>query len=338
MSNPTGNHRTNSPQPVLYHPVQSGGLLQGLPVPDPSTFIPVPVPPNLSLPGPTEQELESRRITAIAQGVRQIESAWPEGAARTPRSTAPNRGFNTRTRGGLFRRSNRGMSDRDIYGPGRGHPSSIPLTRQGSREQQERHRLARRSYTDRALPLLMTLPTHGERGRTAGHGSNSRDRGQIGDNEHEIQATVSFQNTSRDNPDHSGTPYTYQTSESTMVNTGSGRGYESGRTRNPNGGNFRDHRALPFLVNNDWKDKDGISVKFSEAPMSFGIFEAYNVFKEYGEIETLDLYETKSGVLDGSGRVRFRYVTRRFAESLCRRSCLSRLQPASYTDSPSAAR
>ena len=39
-------------------------------------------------PGTTEQELESRRITEISQGIRQIESAWPESAARTTPAVA----------------------------------------------------------------------------------------------------------------------------------------------------------------------------------------------------------------------------------------------------------
>jgi RNA-dependent RNA polymerase len=94
-----------------------------------------------------------------------------------------------------------------------------------------------------------------------------------------------------------------------MVNTGNNRGNNPSGERYLNGGHSHSLRGLPILVNDDWKKWDGVCLKFSGAPSGFGLDEVYHIFSDYGEIESMELFDNRSGVPDGSGRVKLRYLT-----------------------------
>jgi len=185
--------------------------------------------------------------------------------------------------------------------PLRGNPISSrrgylgPLGRRGptrSRNNDESHR---RFYNDRALPMLTSLPSRTEILAPRSVARNTRDRGDVGQGYHSDRENgrPSYSNS---HPNPHTDPSNHSPSES-MAPMGSSINI-------PNGNNSHSSRGLPILIQNDWKKSDDISIRISGIPLSLELYQLYNIFSEYGEVELLELYQNDSGISDGNGRVK----------------------------------
>ncbi|CAZ84178.1 unnamed protein product [Tuber melanosporum] len=266
-------HRAENAQPVS----SSGSTLN----PRANPYLAVSSISQLAL--LTQQEVQ-QAATASGNGDRPVQSTLTNGASR-PASirTAPLRG-------------NPISSRRGYPGPlGRGSPTR-------SRNNDEFHR---RSYNDRALPMLTSLPSRSEILAPRPTTRNTGDRGDVGRGYHNGREN--------NRPSHSNshpTPYTDPTNHSLSENTVS----MASATNIQNGNNTHSSRGLPILMQNDWKKTDEISIEISGIPLPLDLYNLYDIFSEYGEIEYLKLYHNDSGVPDGNGRISLSNVERPFWE------------------------
>lgn len=255
-----------------------------------------PVPAGFAVGQPTQQELRLRETISIARGVRTIESAWPGQSPRQDYSSMPGRHHNRRRVDPMRNPNNRAMRD---DGP-TDQPSLSPGP--GGQTSETRGRETANNMPVRTLPLLLSLPTEGERialqqARDQEHRNAMLEKKYNkkllkGSFRAEISASASTtEPTGRiESPEMLGR---------TRSMTETSSNHPSASPRAP---------PQPIFVNRDWANLPEISVRVGpDLPLQYTTWDLYNVFRDYGTIESVELFENSSGTRDGYGRVRFRY-------------------------------
>ncbi|PWW72714.1 RdRP-domain-containing protein [Tuber magnatum] len=180
--------------------------------------------------------------------------------------------------------------------PGRGGPTR-------SRNNDESHR---RNYNDRALPMLTSLPSSTEilaPSRPAAR--NTGDRGDVGRGYHNGRENGHLNyNNSHPNPP-AGANYHFSPENTISMRSS---------INTSDGNNSHSSRGLPILLQNSWERTDEISIRISGIPLSLNLYNLYDIFSEYGEVEYLELYQRDSGISDGNGKVKLSNVEMAFWE------------------------
>jgi hypothetical protein len=81
--------------------------------------------------------------------------------------------------------------------------------------------------------------------------------------------------------------------------------------------NMDPRRVSAASVNNSsipevWKTWDGLTVKLRGLPRSTTTLDLWRAFQAEGNVEAIEIFEDKQGRLDGTAKVRFRYVRSAF--------------------------
>ncbi|RPB04079.1 RdRP-domain-containing protein [Choiromyces venosus 120613-1] len=192
-------------------------------------------------------------------------------------------------------RGNPISSRRGYPGPaGRGSPAR-------PKNNDESHRRISNSH---ALPMLTSLPTRIDNQvprsvtrNPSGHGDvargypNGRDNG---------RPSYNFNS----HPNRNTNPKKHSSGRNTN-STGSGINMDN---------NSHSIRGLPILRQSNWNKPDERSIKISNIPLSLDLHQLYTIFSNYGEVESLELFQNDSGISDGNGRVRLSNVETPFWE------------------------
>ncbi|KAG0637582.1 RNA dependent RNA polymerase-domain-containing protein [Tuber brumale] len=266
-------HRAENAQPVS----SSGSTLN----PRANPYLAVSPIPQLSL---LAREEVRQTATALGGGDRPVQSTLTNAASR-PASirTAPLRGNPISSR--------------------RGYPG--PLGRGGPTRSRNNDEFHRRSYNDRALPMLTSLPSRTEILAPRPTTRNTGDRGDVGRSYHNGREN-SRPSHSNSHPMLHTDPNNHSLSENTTSMTSA--------VNIQNGNNTHSSRGLPILMQTDLRQADEISIRISGIPLPLDLYNLYDIFSEYGEVEYLELYQNDSGVPDGNGRIRLSNVERPFWE------------------------
>lgn len=288
-----------------------------------------PVPAGFAVEQPTQQELQLRETISIGRGVRPIESAWP---GQPPRQAYPppmsGRGYYNIRRGGgdHYPANNRATSHPAPGNDGSPPDQSSSFPRPGSQTPAanvgatSRGRDVANNASPRTVPLLFSLPTESE--RIAATQARYQERQSALLEERRIRRIA---RNSRVEVSSASTEPTgrIESTESldharSMSITPSNRRPELNRV-SPSPPSSSPPRAAQqsIFVNNDWRSLPEITVRVGpDLPLQYTTWDMYNLFTDYGVVESVELFENSSGTRDGSGRVRFRYSFHIFNFSL----------------------
>lgn len=265
------------------------------------------LPAGFAVERPTQQELQLRKTISIARGVRTIESAWPGQSPRQAYPPMSGRGsFNARRGGGDPARD---PNNRVTNYLGSSSNDDSPLNQSGSSPGPGGQTLATRAgngreVPPRIMPLLLSLPTADER-IAAQQARDQENRNaklekkrnkQLNRNSCHLEA----------GPASAPTNHTEPTRHTESTGPLDHAGSMAGTSNNP----FVPPRGpqQPIFMNKDWMNLPEIPVRVGpDLPMQYTTWDMYNLFREYGEIESVELFENSSGTRNGFGRVRFRY-------------------------------
>lgn len=258
-----------------------------------------PLPAGFAVEQPTQQELQLRETISIARGVRTIESAWPGQSPRQTYLPMSGRGSSNARRGGGDYYPAKNPNNRVTSYLGSSSKDDGPLNQSGSFPGpggQTSAGKGREVPPRMMMPVLLSLPTVDEHIATR----QARDQ--------EYKDARLEKKRSKQRNRNSWNPEIGSASAPTN-NIGPGplnhvRGMAE--TSNP----FVPPRGpqQSIFVNKDWMNLPEILVKVGpDLPMQYTTWDMYNLFRDYGEIESVELYENTSGTRDGSGKVKFRY-------------------------------
>lgn len=154
------------------------------------------------------------------------------------------------------------------------------------------------------MPVLLSLPTMAERIATQ-QARDQENRNAILEKKRNKQL---IKNNSRLEAGSASASYIEQTRRiepTESLNLVRGMAETSGNPFAPPRG---PQQQQSIFVNKDWAGMPEISVRVGpDLPLQYTTWDMYFLFKDYGEIEAIELFENSSGTRDGFGRVRFRY-------------------------------
>lgn len=259
-----------------------------------------PVPAGFAVKQPTQQELRLRETTSIARGVRTIESAWPGQSLRQDYSSMPGRHYNRRgvdptrnpnNRGASYLARDDGSTDQPSLSPGPGGQTSVT---RGSK--------TANNMLARTVPLLYSLLTAGERLATQ-QARDQENRNAMLEKKYNKQLLKNSFRTGSSASASTTEPTGRIESPEMLDRT---RGMAEASSNHPSASPRAP--SQPIFVNRDWANLPEISVRVGpNLPMQYSTVDLYNLFEDYGEVESVELFENSSGTRDGNGRVKFRY-------------------------------
>lgn len=267
-----------------------------------------PVPAGFAVEQPTHQELQLRETISIVRGVRAIESAWP---SQSPRAylPMPERGHYNIRRGGdqypakiLNNHATNhpgkddGSTDQESLFPGSGGQTSATKGAAG------RGREMANNMQVRTMPLLLSLPTAAE--RIASQQARDQEyRNAMLEKKHNKQL---LKNSFRVEVGSTSAPTTEPTKRIESEPLECTRSMAEASSNPPSAS----PRAppQPIFVNKGWMSLPEIIVRVGpDLPLQYTTWDLYNLFADYGEVESVELFENSRGTRDGSGKIKFRY-------------------------------
>lgn len=264
------------------------------------------LPAGFAVERPTKQELQLRETISIARGVRTIESAWPSQPPRQAYPPMSGRGSSNARRGGGDYPA-RNPNNRVTSYPGPSGKDDGPLNQSGSSPgpggQTSATRAGKgREVPPRIMPLLLSLPTADERIAT----QQARDREHRNAKLEKKRNKQLNRNSCHPEIGSASAPTNQPTGHIESTEPLDHIGSMAETSNNP----FIPPRGpqQSIFINRDWTNLPEIPIRVGpDLPMQYTTWDMYNLFKEYGEIESVELFESSSGTRDGFGRVRFRY-------------------------------
>lgn len=266
------------------------------------------VPTGFAVEPPTYQELQLRETISIVRGVRAIESAWP---SQSPRAylPMPGRGHYNVRRGGVDQYPAKilnnhatnhpgkddGLADQSSLFPGSGGQTSA--TKGAASREREMPNMQVRT-----MPVLLSLPTAAER-IASQQARDQEHRNAMLEKRHNKQL---LKNSFRVEVGSTSAP----TSEPTRRIESEPLEYTRSMAEASNNPPSASPRAppQPIFVNKDWMSLPEIVVRVGpDLPLQYTTWDLYNLFADYGEVESVELFENSRGTRDGCGKIKFRY-------------------------------
>lgn len=198
-----------------------------------------------------------------------------------------------------------GSTDQSGLFPGSGSQTSATRGAAG------RGRETANNMKVRTMPLLLSLPTEAER-IASQQARDQEHRNAMLEKRHNKQL---LKNSFRAEVGSTSTPTTEPTRriESELL------GYTRSMAESSNNPSSTSPRAPPqsIFVNKDWMSLPEIIVRVGpDLPLQYTTWDLYNLFTDYGEIESVELFENSRGTRNGSGEIKFRYNFPQFPRSI----------------------
>lgn len=269
-----------------------------------------PVPAGFTVEQPTHQELQLRETISIVRGVRAIESAWP---SQSPRAylPMPGRGHYNVRRGGVDQYPAKilnnhatnhpgkddGSTDQSSLFPGSGGQTSATKDAAAGRGREMANNMQVRT-----MPLLLSLPTAAER-IASQQARDQENRNAMLEKRHNKQLLKNIFRVEVGSTSAPTTEPTRRIESEPLECTGS----MAEASNNPSSASPR-APPQPIFVNKGWMSLPEITVRVGpDLPLQYTTWDLYNLFADYGEVESVELSENSRGTRDGFGKIKFRY-------------------------------